>query len=109
MLSCVRLFVTPWAIAFQALLSMGILRAIILEWVACLSPENLHNPGIKSRSPSVQVNSLLSEPPEKPKNTGVGNLSLLQRIVPTQELNQGLLPCRWILDQLSYLRSSLNY
>ena len=35
-------------------------------------------------------------------NTGVGSLSLLQQIFSTQELNQGLLHCRWILYQLSY-------
>ena len=29
-------------------------------------------------------------------------LSLLQGIFPTQKSNQGLLHCRWILDQLSY-------
>ena len=32
----------------------------------------------------------------------MGSLSLLQGIFPTQELNQGLLHCRWILYQLSY-------
>ena len=37
------------------------------------------------------------------QNTGVGSLSLLQWIFPTQELNQGLLHCRQILYQLSYL------
>ena len=37
------------------------------------------------------------------QNTGVGSLSLLQRIFPTQELNQGLLRCRRVLYQLSYL------
>ena len=35
-------------------------------------------------------------------NTGVGSLSPLQGIVPTQGLNQGLLQCRRILYQLSY-------
>ena len=34
-------------------------------------------------------------------NTGVGSLSLLQLIFPTQESNHGLLHCRRILDQLS--------
>ena len=38
----------------------------------------------------------------KSKNTGVGSLFLLQGIFPTQELNRGLLHCRWILYQLSY-------
>ena len=32
----------------------------------------------------------------------MGSLSLLQRIFLTQELNRGLLHCRWILYQLSY-------
>ena len=38
------------------------------------------------------MDSLPSEPQEKPQNTGVGSLSLLQQIFPTQELNRGLLP-----------------
>ena len=37
MLSCVQLFVTPWTVACQAPLSMEILQAIILEWVAISS------------------------------------------------------------------------
>ena len=49
-----------------------------------------------------QVDSLPFEPQGKPRNTGVGSLSLLQWIFPTQELNQGLLHCRWIPYQLSY-------
>ena len=36
------------------------------------------------------------------QNTGVGNLSLLQGIFPTQGSNPGLLNCRWILYQLSH-------
>ena len=55
----------------------GILQARILEWVACPPPGDLPNPGIKPRSPALQANSLSSEPPGKPKNTGVGSLSLL--------------------------------
>ena len=38
----------------------------------------------------------------KPNNTGVGSLSLLQRLFPTQESNRGVLNCRRILHQLSY-------
>ena len=34
LLSCVWLFATPWTVAFQAPLSMGILQVRILEWVA---------------------------------------------------------------------------
>ena len=34
--------------------------------------------------------------------SGVGSLSLLQQIFPTQGSNAGLLHCRWILYQLSH-------
>ena len=95
-------FVTPWTVARPSLLSMGILQARILEWVAMPSSRGLSNPGIEPRSPALQADSILSEPPGKPKNPGVGSHSLLQGIFPTQELNWGLLPCGGILYQLSY-------
>ena len=41
------------------------------------------------------------------QNTGVGCLSLLQGIFPTQGSNPGLLHCKWILYQLSHKGSSL--
>ena len=42
----------------------GILQVRILEWVAIpFSPENLPNPGIKPESPTLQADSLPSEPP----------------------------------------------
>ena len=63
---------------------------------------DLPNPGIALRSPTSQADSLQAEPPGKLTDTGVGILPLLQGIFPTQELNQGLLHCRWILYQLSY-------
>jgi len=66
------------------------------------SPGDLPNPGIKPRYPILQANSLPAEPHRKPKNTGMGSLSLLKRIFPAQESNWGLLHCRWILYQLSY-------
>ena len=53
-------------------------------------------------SPGLQVVSLPAEPQRNPKNTGVGSLSLLQGIFPTQKLNQGVLHRRQILYQLSY-------
>ena len=36
------------------------------------------------------------------QNTGVGSLSFLQGIFPTQGSNPGLPHCRWILYQLSH-------
>ena len=53
----------------------------------CPPPGVLPNPRREPRSPTLQVDSLLSEPPGKPKNTGVDNLSLLQRIFLVKELN----------------------
>ena len=49
----------------------------------------------------MQADSLLAETQGKPKNTGVGSLSLLQQISLSQESKQGLLHCRQI-HQLSY-------
>ena len=46
---------------------------------------SLLNPGVEPRSPALQADSLPAEPQEKPKNTGVGGLSLLQQIFPIQE------------------------
>ena len=69
---------------------------------------DLPNPGTQPRSLTLQVDFLPAEPQGKPKNTGVGSLSLLQRIFPTQGSNQGLLHCRQILYQLSYQGWSLG-
>ena len=82
----------------------GILQARILEWVTVPFSRGSSQP----RSSALQVDSLPAEPPGKPKNTGAGSLSLLQRIFPTQESNQGLLNYRQILYQLSYQRSPAN-
>ena len=46
------------------------------------SPGDLPNRGVKPRSPALQEGSLPFEPSGKPKNTGVGSLSLLQEIFP---------------------------
>ena len=89
----------------QASLSKRFLQARILKWVTMPSSRGSSNPGIEPRYPTLQADSLLSEPPGKPKNTGVGSLSLLQGIFLTQESNWGLLHCRQFLSQLSYCGS----
>ena len=43
----------------------------------CPPPGDLPNSGIEPSSPALQVDSLPFEPPGKPKNSGVGNLSFL--------------------------------
>ena len=75
------------------------------EWwsgLPCPPPGDLPNSEIKPRSPALQMDYLTSESSGKPMNTGVGSLSLLQGNFLTHELNQGLLPCRQTLYQLSY-------
>ena len=52
-------------------------------------PGHLTNPGIEPRSPALQADSLLSEPQGKPKNTGVGSLSLLQGDLPDPGIELG--------------------
>ena len=76
----------------------GILQARILEWVAMPSSRGSSQPS----SPTLHADYLPSEILEKPKNTGVGILSLLQGILATQEPNQALLHCRLILYHLSH-------
>ena len=87
------------------------------------SPGDLPNPGIEPGPPALQADSLPTELSGKPKvkvkvsqscptlcspwnspgqNTGVGSLSLLQEIFPTQGSNPGFPLCRQILCQLSH-------
>ena len=99
-LSPVGFFATPWTVAHQAPLSLGSLQPGILEQVAMPSSRGSPQPSDRN-----QADSLPSEPPGKPKNTGVGSLSLLQTVFPTLESNQGLPQCRQILYQLSYQES----
>ena len=59
----------------------------------------------------IQVSHIAGDSPpaelqRKPKNTGVGSLSLLQRIFPIQESNWSLLDCRQTLCQLNYQGST---
>ena len=84
---------TPWTVACQASLSTEISRQEYWSGQPFPSPGDRPNPGIKPRSPTLQVDSVPSESPGKPKNTGVGSLSLLQGTFLTQELNRGLLHC----------------
>ena len=66
-----------------------ILQARILEWVAVPFSRGSSQPGIEPRSPALQAVSLPAEPPGKPRDTGVGSLSLLQRIFPNLGIQPG--------------------
>ena len=52
-LSHVRLFVTPWTVAYQAPPSMGFSRQEYWSGLPFPSPEDLPDPGIKPRSPTL--------------------------------------------------------
>ena len=80
----------------------GILQARVLEWAAFPFSGGSCQPRVEPRSPVLQADSLPADLPGKPKNTGVGSLSLLQQVFQTQESNRGLLHGRRI-HQLSCL------
>ena len=67
LLSCVRLFATPWTVAYQAPPSMVFSRQEYWSGLPFLSPGDLPGPGIEPRSPAFQADALTSEPPGKPK------------------------------------------
>ena len=49
------LFATPWTIAHQAPLSMGLSRQEYWHGLPCPSPGDLPDPGIEPRSPALQA------------------------------------------------------
>ena len=122
-------FATPWTEACQVLLFVGFPRQKYWSGLPFPSLWDLSNSGTEPMSPVLAVDSLplshqgshregvkseseshsvvlqphgLYSPWNSPgQNTGVGSLSLLQEIFPTQGLNPGLPHCRHILYQLS--------
>ena len=74
----------------------GILQNRILEWVAFPFSRASSQPRDQTQVSHIAGDSWPAEPQGKPKNIGVGSLSLLQGILPTQELNQDLLHCKQI-------------
>ena len=67
----------------------GIHRQESWSGLPCPPPGDFPKPVVEPRSPALQADSLPSELPGKPMDTGVGSLSLLQGFFPTQESNQG--------------------
>ena len=68
LLSHVRLFVTPWAVAHQAPPSMGFSRQEYWSGLPFPSPGDLPDLGIEPRSPTLEADALTSEPPGKPSH-----------------------------------------
>ena len=69
-LSRVKLFVTPWTVTCQALLSMGFPRQEYWSGLPFHFSRNLPKPGIKPVSPALQADSLPADPLGKPYNMG---------------------------------------
>ena len=65
-LSPVRLFATPWTVAYQASPSMGFSRQEYWSVLPFPTPGDLPNPGIEPGSPALEADALTSEPPGKP-------------------------------------------
>ena len=62
-LSCVKLFVTPWTVAYQVPPSMGFSRQEYWSGLPFPSPGDLPDPGTKPGSSTLQPDTLPSEPP----------------------------------------------
>ena len=65
-LSHVWLFAMPWTVAHQDSPSMGFSRQEYWSGLPVPSPGDLPDPGIETRSPTLQADALTSEPPRKP-------------------------------------------
>ena len=61
-LSRVRLFTTPWTVAYQAPSSMGFSRQEYWSGLPFPSPGDLPDPGIELGSPALRADALTSEP-----------------------------------------------
>ena len=66
-LSRVRLFATPWIVAYQAPPSMGFSRQEYWSGLPFPSPGDLPDLGLEPRSPALQADALTSEPHLKKK------------------------------------------
>ena len=69
-LSHVLLLVTPWTVAYKALLSMEFSRQEYWSGLPFPSPGDLPHPGTEPRSTTLQADALPSEPPGKPNYGG---------------------------------------
>ena len=65
-LCLVQLFATPWSVACQAPLAMGLPRQEYWSGLPCLPPRDLPDPGMEPTSPAL-AGRFLPEPAGKPK------------------------------------------
>ena len=109
-----QLFATPWTVAHQAPLSVEFSRQEYWSGLPFPSPGDLADPGIESRSPALQADSLSAELPATPATLPQRcGTSLLYHIlgagwspggswlVPTSPVNSGTLYASPRVKQLS--------
>ena len=90
LLSRVRLFATPWTVAYQAPPSMGFSRQEYWSGVPFPSPGDLPDPGIEPGFPAFQEDDLTSEPQGSPVAVQFSKHLLLKRL--------SFLHCIFLLD-----------
>ena len=79
--------VTPWAVALQTSLFTGFCRQEYWSGLPYIPQGDLPNSGVEPWSPTLQVDSLLSESPGKP-NASYLTLSLYNLILRVMVCNQ---------------------
>ena len=77
LLSHVRLFATPWTVAYQAPPSMGFSRQEYWSGLPFPSPGDLPDPGIEPGPPAFQADALTSESPGKKNGLNKDIVNLL--------------------------------
>ena len=93
-LSRVRLFVTPWTVAYQDPLSMGFSRQEYWRGLPFPSPGDLPDPGVEPRSPALQADSLPSEPPGTERQRKRGRMCTNERMGKKIHLEGHLRMCQ---------------
>ena len=78
-LSRVRVFATPWTVAYHAPLSMGFSRQEYWSGLPFPSPEDLPNPGIEPGCPALQADALPSESPMGLANKGCMEIFIFKK------------------------------
>ena len=79
-LSRVRLFATPWTVAYQAPQSMEFSRQECWSGLPFPSPWDLPDPGIEPRFPALQTDALPSEPPGSSATNNVFTLHVFFKL-----------------------------
>ena len=111
-LSRVQLFVTRWTVAHQAPRSMGFSRNEYWSGLPFPPSGDLPNPGIESSSPTLQVDSLSSEPSGKLFYMGTGHFGLRSIIMNPVELESSsinpIFVCMYHISGLSLSHTCIH-